>query len=260
MVRNFCKASVLTRMGYPIRNTIDGQLRAALALGSIAKTDEVLKTFKKNLGTRAKLVENFFDETLSSTRPSQLNTQIGELIQRRQDVINVRESILDELAPKAYYANASGTFGKQVTPEMVELAISSKSKPLLKDADRSAYFELMSKRKQQKGLLFGKDKKKFESLQGKAFSKYVREEVVPTLPKGTTLVYADYLSGKVFYKIPGNPSRICIASWSLRKIRFAKTDISLKYCGSPGLTTTLLSLKFIPDVRVLEPLAASKLR
>ena len=202
------KASVLTRMGYPIRNTIDGQLRAALALGSIAKTDEVLKTFKKNLGTRAKLVENFFDETLSSTRPSQLNTQIGKLIQQRQDVINVRESILDELAPKAYYANASGTFGKQVTPEMVELAISSKSKPLLKDADRSAYFELMSKRKQQKGLLFGKDKKKFESLQGKAFSKYVREEVVPTLPKGTTLVYADYLSGKVFYKIPGKQGRL----------------------------------------------------
>jgi hypothetical protein len=52
------KASVLTRMGYPIRNTIDGQLRAALALGSIAKTDEVFKTFKQNLGTRKKQAEN----------------------------------------------------------------------------------------------------------------------------------------------------------------------------------------------------------
>lgn len=202
------KASVLTRMGYPIRNTIDGQLRAALALGSIAKTDEVFKTFKQNLGTRVKQTENFFDETLSGTRPSQLNTEIGKLIQQRQDVINVRESILDELAPKAYYANASGTFGKQVSPEMVELAITSKSKPLLKDTDRTAYFDLMKKRKDQKGLLFGKDKKKFESLQGKAFTRYVKEEVVPTLPKGTTLVYADYPSGKVFYKIPGSQTRL----------------------------------------------------
>jgi len=202
------KASVLTRMGYPIRNTIDGQLRAALALGSIAKTDEVFKTFKQNLGTRTKQAENFVDETLSATRPSQLNTQIGKLIQQRQDVINVRESILNELTPQAYYANASGTFGKQVTPEMVELAITSKSKPLLKESDRIAYFELMSKRKEQKGLLFAKDKTKFESLQGKAFSKYVREEIVPSLPKGTTLVYADYLSGKVFYKIPGKQGRL----------------------------------------------------
>ena len=202
------KASVLTRMGYPIRNTIDGQLRAALALGSIAKTDEVFKTFKQNLGTRTKSVKNFFDETLSASRPSQLNTQIGKLIQQRQDIINVRESILNELTPQSYYANASGTFGKQVTPEMVELAITSKSKPLLKEVDRNAYFELMAKRKQQKGLLFGKDKTKFETLQGKAFSKYVREEVVPTLPKGTTLVYADYLSGKVFYKIPGKQGRL----------------------------------------------------
>ena len=202
------KASVLTRMGYPIRNTIDGQLRAALALGSIAKTDEVFKTFRENLGTRRKQAENFVDETISSTRPSQLNTEMGKLIQQRQDVISVRESILNELTPQAYYANASGTFGKQVTPEMVELAITSKSKPLLKETDRIAYFDLMSKRKTQKGLLFGKDKTKFESLQGKAFSKYVREEVVPTLPKGTTLVYADYLSGKVFYKIPGKQGRL----------------------------------------------------
>lgn len=202
------KASVLTRMGYPIRNTIDGQLRAALALGAIAKTDEVLKTFKKNLGTRIQQAENFVDETLSATRPSQLNTQVGKLIQQRGEVINVRESILDELTPQEYYAGASGTFGKQVTPEMVELSITSKSKPLLKDSDRNAYFDLMAKRKKQKGLLFGDDKVKFEKLQRQAFSRYIREEVVPTLPKGTNLVYADYLSGKVFYKIPGKQGRL----------------------------------------------------
>jgi len=202
------KASVLTRMGYPIRNTIDGQLRAALALGAIAKTDEVLKTFKKNVGTRVQQAENFIDETLSATRPSQLNTQVGKLIQQRDEVINVRESILDELTPQEYYAGASGTFGKQVTPEMVELAITSKSKPLLTDNNRNAYFDLMAKRKRQKGLLFGDDKIRFEKLQRQAFSRYVREEVVPTLPKGTDLVYADYLSGRVFYKIPGKQGRL----------------------------------------------------
>jgi hypothetical protein len=202
------KASVLTRMGYPIRNTIDGQLRAALALGAIAKTDEVLKTFKQNVGTRVQQVENFFDETLSATRPSQLNTQVGKLIQQRGEIINVRESILDELTPQNYYAGASGTFGKQVTPEMVELSITSKTKPLLSDSNRNAYFDLMAKRKKQKGLLFSDDKVKFEKLQRQAFSRYVREEVVPTLPKGTDLVYADYLSGKVFYKIPGKQGRL----------------------------------------------------
>ena len=198
------KASVLTRMGYPIRNTIDGQLRAALALGSIAKTDDLFKTLKQNIGTRKERAYNFATETISSTRPAQLNTQTGKLIQERQNIIQVREAILDELTPKAYYANASGTFGTQVTPEAVELAISSKSKSLLKESDRQAYFDLMEKRKSQNGLLFADDKVKFEKLQGKAFSRYVREEIVPTLPKGTTLVYADYLSGKVFYKIPGS--------------------------------------------------------
>lgn len=202
------KASVLTRMGYPLRNTIDGQLRAALALGSIAKTDDTFKTLKQNLATRSRLATNFIAESITATNPSQLREQIGKLIQQRQDVINVRESILDELTPKKYYAGAAGTFNKQITPDIVELAISSKTKPLLKETDRNTYFDLMEKRKNQKGLLFGKEKQKFEKLQENAFNKYVREEIVPTLPKGTTLVYADFPSGKVFYKIPGKTGKL----------------------------------------------------
>lgn len=202
------KASVLTRMGYPIRNTIDGQLRAALALSGIAKTDETFKTLTKNIATRIKKVKNYASETVSLSNPAQLKWFTGKLIQEKQNLINVRDSILDELAPNEYYAGAAGTFGKQVTPEMVELGISSKSKPLLKDKNRVSYFDLKVKRKEQKGLLFGADKKKFETLQNKAFTRYVKEEVVPTLPNGTTLVYADYLSGKVFYKIPGKQERL----------------------------------------------------
>ena len=202
------KASVLTRMGYPIRNTLDGQLRAALALNSFVKSDNVVKNLKKNVEVRAKRAANFIDETVTLTNPSQLRDQIGRLITQRGQMVDVRNSILDEITPQDYYAGAAGTFGKQVTPAEVELAISSKTKPLLKDKDRVQYFELMQKRRDQKGLLFGNDKDKFKRLQAQAFNKYVKEEVVPNLPKGTTLAYLDFPSGKVFYKIPGKTGRI----------------------------------------------------
>jgi hypothetical protein len=202
------KASVLTRMGYPIRNTLDGQLRAALALGSLAKTDNIIKNFKSNVQTRVKKSENFIDETLGLSNPSQLRDQIGRLVTQRGQVVDVRNTILKELTPTQYYAGAAGTFGKQVDPGMVELAISSKTAPLLTERQRNAYFELTTKQKKQKGLLFGDDKAKFKDLQAKAFGKYIRQEVVPNLPEGTTLVYADFLSGKVFYKIPGKGTRL----------------------------------------------------
>lgn len=202
------KVSVLTRLGYPIRNTLDGQLRAGLVLQSLAKTEDTLKNLKANTAIRLTKTKNFFEDSLKIQRPDQLNTMTGRLAYTRQQYIAARDSILDELTPQNYYAGAAGKFGKQVDPAMVELAITSKTKPLLKDNDRSAYFELMAKRKKQDGLLFGKDRDKFKQLQSKAFGKYVREEVVPTLPKGTTLVYADYPSGKVFYQIPGTKGRL----------------------------------------------------
>lgn len=202
------KVSVLTRLGYPIRNTIDGQLRAALVLQSLAKTDDVLRNFRANTAVRLTKAKNFFEDTLKIQRPDQLNTITGRMIFTRNQFIDTRNTILDELTPQTYYAGAAGKFGKQVEPGAVELAITSKTKPLLKDADRTKYFELLEKRKKQDGLLFGEDREAFKTLQSKAFSRYVREEVVPTLPKGTTLVYADYPSGKVFYKIPGTKGRL----------------------------------------------------
>ena len=202
------KVSVLTRLGYPVRNTLDGQLRSSLVLNSLAKTDDAFKNFKKNTATRVTKTKNYIDDTLQIQNQKQLNEYTGRLVFQRNQFIQVRESILDEVTPQAYYAGAAGKFGRQVDPGTVELGIASKTKPLLKDNDRTAYFELMEKRKKQNGLLFGADKDKFKSLQSKAFSRYVREEVVPTLPKGTTLVYADFPSGKVFYKIPGNKGRL----------------------------------------------------
>lgn len=202
------KASVLTRMGYPLRNTLDGQLRAALALNTFAKSDDVFKNLKKNVEVRTKRAANFIDETVTLSNPSQLRDQIGRLVTQRSQMVDVRNSILDEITPKAYYAGAAGTFGKQVTPGEVELAIASKTNPLLKDKDRSLYFDLMEKRRNQKGLLFGKDKDKFKKLQAQAFNKYVKQEIVPNLPAGTTLAYLDFPSGKVFYKIPGKSGRI----------------------------------------------------
>lgn len=202
------KASVLTRMGYPIRNTIDGQLRAALALGSLAKTDNAIKNLASNVKTRAIKATNFFEETLGLENPSQLRDQVGRLVTQRSQTIDVRNSILNEITPTQYYAGAAGTFGKPVDPGMVELALASNTKPLLTQKQRDAYFALSKKQKDQKGLLFGEDKDKFKSLQAQAYGKYVRQEIVPNLPKGTTLVYADFPSGKVFYKIPGKQTRL----------------------------------------------------
>ncbi len=202
------KASVLTRMGYPIRNTIDGQLRAALALGSLAKTDNMIKNLASNVKTRTVKATNFFEETLGLENPSQLRDQVGKLVTQRSQTIDVRNSILNEITPTQYYAGAAGTFGKQVDPGMVELALTSSTKPLLSQKQRDAYFALSQKQKDQKGLLFGNDKDKFKSLQAQAYGKYVRQEVVPNLPKGTTLVYADFPSGKVFYKVPGKQTRL----------------------------------------------------
>ena len=202
------KASVLTRMGYPIRNTIDGQLRTALALGSLAKTDNMVKNLASNVKTRTTKATNFFEETLGLENPSQLRDQVGKLVTQRSQTIDVRNSILNEITPTQYYAGAAGTFGKQVDPGMVELALTSNTKPLLSQKQRDAYFALSQKQKDQKGLLFGNDKDKFKSLQAQAYGKYVRQEVVPNLPKGTTLVYADFPSGKVFYKVPGKQTRL----------------------------------------------------
>jgi hypothetical protein len=202
------KASVLTRMGYPIRNTLDGQLRAALALGSLAKSDDIIKNLKSNVKTRIQKTENFVDETLGLSNPGQLRDQIGRLVTQRGQVVDVRNSILKEITPTQYYAGAAGTFGKQIDPGMVELSISSKTAPLLTERQRNAYFELAQKQKKQKGLLFGEDKNKFKDLQAKAFGKYIRQEVVPNLPEGTVLVYADFPSGKVFYKVPGKGTRL----------------------------------------------------
>lgn len=202
------KVSVLTRLGYPIRNTLDGQLRAGLVLQSLAVTEDALKNFRTNTVVRLTKAKNFFEDSLKIQRPDQLNTYTGRLVYTKNQYVAARETILDELTPQNYYAGAAGKFGKQIDPATVEMGIASKTKPLLKDNERNRYFELVDLRKKQNGLLFGKDRDAFKNLQSKAFSRYVREEVVPTLPKGTTLVYADYPSGKIFYKIPGTKGKL----------------------------------------------------
>lgn len=201
------KVSVLTRMGYPIRNTLDGQLRAALVLGSIAKTDDAVRNFAQNTKTRATLTKNFIEESISLRNPSQLRTQTGKMITVRGQFMDVRNSILGEITAKQYYAGASGTFGKMIEPGAVEQAISSASKSLLNGTKRKKYFELSELKAKQGGLLFGKDKDAYKKLQAESFGKYVREEVLPTLPPDTTLVYADFPSGNVFYRVPGKTQK-----------------------------------------------------
>lgn len=207
------KVSVLTRLGYPIRNTLDGQLRAFLVLESLAKTDDALKNFGKNAIVRTKKAKNFLTETLAVQNPYQLRTKMGKIISERDGLIQARNQVLDEITPQKYYAGASGTFGQKVDPAVVELSISSKSKPLFGEtkagvAKRDDYFRLRELKKKQNGLLFGPDLKRYRKLEEEAYNTYVRQEVVPNLPTGTTIVYADFASNKVFYRIPKGRKRL----------------------------------------------------
>ncbi len=183
-------------------------LRTSLVLAQMAKTDDYFKNFSKNLKTRAQIGKNFIMDSIQLKNPGELREQTGRLIAQKNGFVDVRNQILDELTPQAYYAGAAGTFGKMVEPSMVELAISSKTKPLITGSKRDSYFELTEKKNKQGGLLFGEEKAKYQRIREEAFGKYIRQEVVPNLPEGTTMVYADYLSGKVFYKIPGTKGRI----------------------------------------------------
>jgi hypothetical protein len=247
------KVSVLTRLGYPMRNTIDGQLRAFLTLKGMAKTDDYFKNFVSNTKTRAILAKNFTQETVQLKNPYQLRQQTGKLIATRNNFVDVRNSILDELTPQAYYAGASGVFGKQVDPAMVELAVSSKTKPLLKGPKREAYFELLDKKKKQGGLLFGQEKERYQKLEQEAFGKYIREEVVPGLPKDVTLVYADYPSGKIFYKIPGTKGRIPKGAYPemqpRKGIPASMLEMEIQAGKTPKLRAKEPSAR--PDIRVV---------
>ena len=254
------KVSVLTRLGYPIRNTIDGQLRAFLTLQGMAKTDDYFKNFVSNTKTRIILSKNFLEETVQLKNPYQLRQQTGKLIATRNNFIDVRNSILDELTPQNYYAGASGTFGKQIDPAMVELAVSSKTKPLLKGPKREAYFELLAKKKQQGGLLFGKEKDRYLKLEQEAFGKYVREEVLPGLPKGVTLVYADYPSGKIFYRIPGTKGRVPKGAYETMQPRkgIPASMLDMEVQGGKNLNLRAKEPSARPDIRVVTSYEVSR--
>lgn len=195
------KASVLTRLGYPIRNTIEGQVRIMTNLNSMVKADNVISNFAKNTATRAKIAGLYSKRTLSLTNPRQLNTRIGKIIYQQDSMIKARESMLDQLTERQYYAGATGVFGKKLEKETVEKAILSET--LMKEKDTYRFIELQYKMKEQDGLLFGKDHKEYISLLNKAYRTYVSKEVLPTLPKDTTLVYADAFGGGVYYKVEG---------------------------------------------------------
>jgi hypothetical protein len=201
------KVSVLTRLGYPLRNLADGQIRALLVLGAMAKTDDFMKNFGKNAVTRLKLSKNFLEETLSVQNPSQLRKKMGRIIAERKGLVDARDNVLDNLTPQKYYAGASGTFGKKVDPAVVEMSIASKSKPIFGSTKqgikkRDDYFRLRELKKKQNGLLFGDDLVRYRKLEEEAYNVYVRQEVIPNLPEGTTLVYADFTSNRIFYNIP----------------------------------------------------------
>ena len=253
LANSIFKASVLTRFGYPVRNTIDGQLRAALVLAQMAKTDDFFKNFGKNLKTRAQIGKNFITDSIQLKNPGELREQTGRLIAQKNGFIDVRNQILDELTPQAYYAGASGVFGKSIDPEDVYFAIRYSAFDLLSEGQRKSFLELNKVKDKQGGLLFGEEKAKYQKLREQAFGKYVRQQVVPNLPEGTTMVYADYLSGKVFYKIPGTKGRIPKGAYPVMQPRKGIPESMLEMEIQAGKKVNLRAKEpgAQPDIRVI---------
>jgi hypothetical protein len=202
MLNSFFKVSVLTRLGYPIRNTIEGQTRIMTILNSMVKADDVISNFAKNTATRAKRASLYATRTISITNPRQINSGLNKLIYQRNSMVDARASMLDQILEKQYYAGATGVFGRKLEKETVESAILSET--LLKEKDTMRFLELQYKMKEQEGLLFGKDHKEYLDILNKAYKAYVKKEVLPTLPKDVTLVYADAFGGGVYYKLEGS--------------------------------------------------------
>ena len=213
---SFFKVSVLTRLGYPIRNTIEGQVRIMTVLNSMVKADDVISNFAKNTATRAKRAALYATSTISISNPRQINSGLNKLIYQRNAMVDARASMLDQLLEKQYYSGATGVFGKKLEKETVENAILSET--LLKEKDTLRYVELQYKMKEQDGLLYGKDHKDYLNILNKAYKAYVKREVLPTLPKDVTLVYADAFGGGVYYKLEGGTlPRKAVGDFETRK-------------------------------------------
>lgn len=247
-LNSFFKVSVLTRLGYPIRNTIEGQVRIMTVLDSMVKADNVINNFAKNLKTRAKIASLYATRTISITNPRQLNTGINKLIHQRNGMVESRASILDQITERQYYAGASGVFGMKVPKSDIDLAIASPSKSILKEKDRKAYSDLQKKMEDQDGLLYGDDNKEYLRILNKAYREYTQKEIVPNLPKGTTLVYADAFGGGVYYKVSGK--RLPKAAVGEFQTRKAIPNQLLQEMEGPAKGINIRGKEPIPDIRV----------
>lgn len=242
------KVSVLTRMGYPIRNTIEGQVRIMTVLDSMVKADDVITNFAKNIATRAKIAGSYAVNTISVTNPRQLNTGINKLLHQRLRMIEARNSVLDRITEREYYAGASGVFGMKVPKSDIDLAIASPSKSILKEKDRRAYSDLQKKMEDQNGLLYGDDNKEYLRILNKAYREYTQKEIVPNLPKGTTLVYADAFGGGVYYKVSGKRlPKEAVGEFQTRK---AIPNQLLQEMEGPAKGINIRGKEPIPDIRV----------
>lgn len=247
-LNSFFKVSVLTRMGYPIRNTIEGQTRIMTVLSSMVKADDVINNFGKNLKTRAKIASLYATRTISITNPRQLNSGINKLLNQRTGMVEARASILDQITERQYYAGASGVFGMKVPKSDIDLAIASPSKSILKEKDRRAYSDLQKKMEDQDGLLYGDDNKEYLRILNKAYREYTQKEIVPNLPKGTTLVYADAFGGGVYYKVSGKRlPKGAVGEFQTRK---AIPNQLLQEMEGPAKGVNIRGKEPIPDIRV----------
>lgn len=187
------KASVLFRLGYTIRNTGEGNMRAAAAysfLPAFADPWGSMKRFGENNVRRGRMLNNYSIELATGRNPKMLRAKIQtlreaqEAIEKQLDDIKVQADYirLSEM-PEATgvdrlryneYIDSADQHGIRFDVADIEAGIGSPSASLLPTRQRKRFLEL-NEMEQSGQVLTGKLLKEYRHLRGKASRTRLRE-------------------------------------------------------------------------------------
>jgi hypothetical protein len=219
------KASVLFRLGYTIRNVLEGNLRSAAAVGFIPTFAEPLQTSKRvlyNNSQRAGKAKDYVTGVLTQRNPKYLNNRINLLRSAKEKLEQeIDSNIADTRLVRTYepteargwaattldeYLNKTPEHGRQFDLGDFESAL------FLPENDVTRYRRLLAPRERQEFMrlhevqqggevLTGSSAKRYRQLRSKATRSYLRD----LQASGLDVVVKDK-NGK--FKLVENPSEI----------------------------------------------------
>lgn len=259
------KASVLFRLGYTIRNVLEGNLRSAAAVGfipSLAEPAQTLKRMAQNDAMREARARDFIGDTLTGRRPKFLTNKIKLLRTQREALEReIDANIADTRLVRTYDPReATGWAGTTLDEYVARTAehgtrfdlADFESALFLPKNDVTRYRRLLAPRErkdfmrlhelQQKGeVLTGSEAARYRQLRAKATRSYLRDlqasglDIVVRDPKGrfTLVTNPGTIDDLVLSPIPksrrGVPGKAIEdenVGWSMREFEMrAKPDL-----------------------------------